>query len=384
MKRKICVITGSRADYGLLKWLMQEITWDPSLELQIVATGMHLSETFGETYKEIELDGFVINRKVETLESGDSHIEIASAISSGIIGCTLAFDSLKPDLLIVLGDRFEIFAATTAALVSRIPIAHIHGGEVTLGAFDEALRHSITKMSHLHFAAAAEYCRRIIQLGEDPSRVFNVGGLGLDAISKVNLLTRPELNQKRGIVFSKRNLLVTFHPVTLEDHTAEAQIDALLSALKELPETTLIITLPNADTGGLVIISKIKKFAETKSDAYVFDSLGQIDYLSCVNEVDGVIGNSSSGLTEVPIFKKGTINIGERQTGRLMARSVINCDPNEASISLAISRLYTEDFQASLSETISPYGTAGASKRIVNIIKTIKLDGILKKDFNDL
>ena len=381
MKRKICVVTGSRADYGLLRWLMQEIKEDPDLELQILATGMHLSETFGLTYKEIESDGFKINEKITVLNGDDSGLSLAKSISLGISGCADAFEKLKPDLIIVLGDRFEIFAATTAALVSTIPVAHLHGGEVTVGAFDESFRHSITKMSHIHFVAAEEYRNRVIQLGENPELVFNVGGLGVDALSKIKLLTKEEFEKKRGVSFSKRNLLITFHPVTLEDGSAEKQMNELLSALSELNETTLIFTLPNADTGGLVIISEIEKFVEDHSNAYSFKSLGQVDYLSCINLVDGVIGNSSSGLTEVPSFRKGTINIGDRQKGRLLATSVINVEPTKEDIKKGLSKLYSDSFRASLLRTENPYGSLGTANKIYKIVRDLELEGLLKKTF---
>ena len=381
MKRKICVVTGSRADYGLLRWLMQEIKEDPDLELQILATGMHLSETFGSTYKEIESDGFKINEKIAVLNGDDSGLSLAKSISLGVSGCAEAFERLKPDLIIVLGDRFEIFAASTAALVLTIPVAHLHGGEVTVGAIDESFRHSITKMSHIHFVAAEEYKNRVIQLGENPELVFNVGGLGVDAISKINLLTKEEFENKRGVSFSKRNLLITFHPVTLEDGSAEKQMNELLFALSELNETTLIFTLPNADTGGLVIISEIEKFVEDHSNAYSFKSLGQVDYLSCINLVDGVVGNSSSGLTEVPSFRKGTINIGDRQKGRLLATSVINVEPTKEEIKKGLSKLYSDSFRASLLRTENPYGRLGAASKIHKIVRDLELEGLLKKTF---
>jgi len=381
MKRKICVVTGSRADYGLLKWLMQEIKNDADLELQILVTGMHLSETFGSTYKEIESDGFEINEKVLVLADNDSGLSIAKSIGLGVTGCAEAFERIKPDLIVLLGDRFEIFAAATAALVLTIPVAHLHGGEVTTGAFDESFRHSITKMSHIHFVAAEEYRNRVIQLGENPDLVFNVGGLGVDAISKIKLLSKEEFEKKRGVVFSKKNLLITFHPVTLEAGSAEKQIDELLSALAELNETTLIFTLPNADTGGLSIIAKIEQFVDEYNNAYLFTSLGQIDYLSCVNLVDGVIGNSSSGLTEVPSFKKGTINIGDRQEGRLLASSVICVEPFKNDINAALQTLYLHSFQEKLETTMNPYGESGSSKKVYTIIKQINLENIQKKDF---
>lgn len=384
MGRKICVVTGSRADYGLLRWVMQGIKDDQQLTLQVIVTGMHLSPTFGLTYKEIEADGFNINYKVETLNSSDTTVDIAESISRGITGCAKALNELKPDLIIILGDRFEIFAAASAALVARIPIAHIHGGETTVGAFDEAIRHSITKMSLLHFVAAEEYRNRVIQLGENPNNVYLVGGLGVDAIKKANILPKGELEKRLKIEFKRRSLLITFHPVTLEHETSNKQMNELLSALSNLQDTTLIFTMPNADTGGLKLIEMIDKFVSVNNNSFSFISLGHQLYLSCLAQVDGVVGNSSSGLTEVPSFKKGTINIGDRQKGRLMASSVINSEPTELHISGAIKKLYSDDFQANLHSVINPYGDGEASNRILDILRFDSLDLNVKKKFHDL
>jgi len=382
MKRKICVVTGSRAEYGLLRWVMQGIKDDPELTLQVIATGMHLSESFGLTYKEIENDGFNIDFKVNSLSAVDSPIGIAESMSAGLSGCAKAFSVLHPDIILVLGDRFEIFSAVAAALVTRIPVAHLHGGEITSGAFDEAFRHSITKMSHLHFVAAEEYRNRVIQLGEDPNKVFLVGGLGIDSIKKLTLLNRPELEAELKLVLGARSLMVTFHPVTLEAETAGQQMKELLSALSCLENTTLIFTMPNADPGNQIIMKMIEEFVAGRRNAKVFTSLGQLRYLSCIAHVDGVVGNSSSGLAEVPTFKKGTINIGDRQLGRLQAKSIIDCPPNESAILDAIDKLYSIDFQASLAETTNPYGEGGASEKVVNILKSIALAGIVKKTFH--
>ena len=384
MKRKICVVTGSRAEYGLLRLVMQGIKDDPELTLQVIATGMHLSPTFGLTYNEIEADGFSIDFKVETLNSSDSPVAIADSMSRGLIGCAEAFSLLQPDVIVVLGDRFEIFVAVAAALVARIPVAHLHGGETTVGAFDEAFRHSITKMSHLHFVAAEEYRERVIQLGENPRNVFLVGGLGVDGIKEVTLLSGDELESSLGIQFQPKSLLITFHPVTLEDETSEAQLKELLSALSELSDTTLVFTMPNSDTGGLVLIRMIEEFVESHSDAHSFISLGQQRYLSCIAQVDGVVGNSSSGLTEVPSFKKGTINIGNRQFQRLQASSVINCAPEVEQIRAALVKLYSRDFKASLAMTTNPYGEGGASLKVVNVLRIAPLEGIIQKTFHDL
>ena len=384
MNRKICVITGARADYGLLRWVMQGIKDDSELTLQIIATGMHLSPEFGLTYQAIEQDGFQIDRKVEMLTSSDTTVGIAKSMGLGMIGFADALYELQPDLIVVLGDRFEIFAAVSAAMVARIPVAHLHGGEATEGMIDESIRHSITKMSQLHFVAAEVYRQRVIQLGEQPNRVFLVGGLGIDNIKRLQLLTRSDLEASLDFKFGAKNLLVTFHPVTLETATAGSQMQELLEALAQLKNTQLIFTLPNADTDGRVLIEMVHNFVDQHTNARAYSSLGQLRYLSCIAQVDGVIGNSSSGLTEVPSFKKGTINIGDRQLGRLQADSIINSDPKQESIASALTQLYSADFQGRLLKVVNPYGEGGASQSIVSTIKTISLDEILKKRFHDM
>jgi GDP/UDP-N,N'-diacetylbacillosamine 2-epimerase (hydrolysing) len=383
MSRKICVITGTRAEYGLLRRTMQGIRDDSELTLQIIATGMHLSPEFGLTYREIEKDGFQIDLKVEMLTSSDTHVGIAKSMGLGLIGFADALNELRPDLVVVLGDRFEIFAAVAAALVARIPVAHLHGGEATEGLIDEAIRHSITKMSHLHFVAADEYRQRVVQLGEQPERVFLSGGLGVDNIKNLQLLGRAELEASLDFKFGKRSLLITFHPVTLETSTAEHQMAELLAALEEQKETQLIFTMPNADTDGRVLMGMIEQFVALHPNARAYTSLGQLRYLSCIAQVDGVVGNSSSGLTEVPSFKKGTVNIGDRQQGRLQAKSVINCEPTRQSIGVALERLYSANFQTSLSQVVNPYGEGGASEKIIAAIKSVALDNVLKKRFYD-
>ena len=384
MNRKVCIITGTRAEYGLLRWVMQGIKADPELTLQIIATGMHLSPEFGLTYREIEQDGFQIDRKVEMLTSSDTPVGIAKSMGLGLIGFADALNDLHPDLIVVLGDRFEIFSAVSAALVARIPVAHLHGGEATEGSIDEALRHSITKMSHIHFVATEKSRKRVIQLGEDPNSVFLVGGLGVDAIKNIELLKREELENKLGIKFLNKNLLVTFHPETLGSQAPEKQFEELLYALDFFEDTSLIFTMPNADTGGKKITKMIEEFVETHSNAYFYKSLGQQKYLSVIAQVDGVIGNSSSGLLEVPTFKKGTINIGNRQLGREQSLSVINCKPLMESIKLALEQLYSIDFGLIVSESINPYGEGGASLRILSIIQELSLVEITKKTFYDL
>ncbi len=384
MKRQICVVTGTRAEYGLLRWLMEEIREAPGLELQIIATGMHLSPEFGLTYLEIEKDGFSIDRKVEMLLSSDTPSGVAKSMGLGLIGFGDALQQLQPDIMLVLGDRFELFSAVAAAMVARIPVAHLHGGESTEGAFDEAIRHSITKMSHLHFVAAEEYRKRVIQLGEHPERVFLVGGLGIDNIKKLELLDRSELETALEFKLGLKNLLVTFHPVTLEKESSAMQMTELLAALEKLKDTHLIFTMPNADTDSRILIGMIDQFVAKYPSARSYTSLGQLKYLSCIRHVDGVVGNSSSGLLEVPSFAKGTINIGDRQRGRLKTKSVIDCDPEQKSIAAALRKLYSKEFLLELETVQNPYGEGGASKKIVKILRDYPLESILKKPFHNL
>lgn len=381
--KKICVVTGTRAEYGLLRWVIEGIRQSPVLELQLIVTGMHLSPEFGLTVKAIEDDGFRIDRRVEMLLSSDTAVGVTKSMGLGMIGFADALAQLQPDLLLVLGDRYEIFAAAAAAMIARIPIAHLHGGETTEGAFDEAIRHSVTKMSHLHFVAAEEYRRRVIQLGEQPERVFLVGGLGIDNILRLKLLERTKLEKALDFKFQTRNLLITFHPVTLECNSSSEQIEELLAALSELADTGLIFTMPNADTEGRVLFRKIEDFCSRHPHAKSYTSLGQLRYLSCIQQVDGVVGNSSSGLAEVPSFKKGTINIGDRQRGRLSASSVINCEPERASIRAALVRLYSGAFQRRLLDAVNPYGKGGASDSIVYTLEQTVFEDLLKKSFND-
>lgn len=381
--KKICVVTGTRADYGLLQFVMEGIRNASDLHLQIVVTGMHLSPDFGMTVSEIERDGFHIDQRVEMLLSSDTPVGIAKSMGLGMIGFADAYVQLQPDVVVVLGDRFEIFAAASAALVAQIPLAHLHGGETTEGAFDEAIRHSITKMSHLHFVAADAYRKRVIQLGEDPQRVFLVGGLGVDGLSKVKLLERDALEAELDFKLGRRNLLVTFHPVTLEPGSAGGQMQELLLALDKLEDTHIIFTMPNADPDSRVLFNMVAAYVKDRPHTKVYTSLGQLRYFSVLAQVDAVVGNSSSGLTEAPSFRKGTVNIGDRQRGRLRAASVIDCEPTRASIDLAFERLYSTSFQAALPDIVSPYGHAGASDKIVQTLRTCPMSGILKKVFHD-
>ena len=364
---------------------MKEIQSTPEFDLQIVATGMHLSPEFGLTYQEIEKDGFVINEKVEMLLSSDTPSAISKSTGLGLIGFSDAINKLYPDLLIVLGDRYEILAASITAMFANIPIAHIHGGEATQGAFDEAIRHSITKMAWWHFVAADEYEKRVIQLGEDPKRVFNVGGLGVDAIKKTKLLSKKELMKKTGIKFGKKNLLITYHPETLEKESSKNAFQSLLAVLTEIKNIYLIFTMPNSDSDGRIIKTMIKEFVTKHSQSSIsFFSMGSLNYLSTLQFVDGVVGNSSSGLTEGPTFKIGTVNIGERQSGRLKSESVIDCNPDKKFITNAIKRLYSKEFQNKLKTVSNPYGNGKAIEKIMKILKKTKIPDHLKKEFYDL
>jgi GDP/UDP-N,N'-diacetylbacillosamine 2-epimerase (hydrolysing) len=384
MKKSVCVVTGSRAEYGLLRWAMEEIQASSSLELRVIVTGAHLSPEFGMTASEIESDGFAIDQRVEMLLSADTPTAITKSIGLGMIGFADALAAIKPDALLVLGDRYEILAAVTAALVARVPVAHVHGGETTQGAIDEAIRHSITKMSQLHFVAAQEYRNRVIQLGEEPSRVFCVGGLGIDGILKTKRLSRAALEESLGIKFLDRNLMVTFHPATLETDTAETQMDELLAALADLQNTAIVFTMPNADTDGRALLEKIKVFCEQHANSHWFSSLGHARYLSCLAQVDAVVGNSSSGLTEAPTFKVATVNIGDRQLGRLSAQSVIDCSPTRESIADALATVYSPDFRTKLLAVVNPYGDGGAASAIVQMLERCVGNITLKKPFHDL
>jgi len=382
--KKVCVVTGTRAEYGLLRWVMEGIRESRVLELQLVATGMHLSPEFGMTVNVIEADGFKIDRKVEMLLSSDTPVGVTKSMGLGMIGFADALAELQPDLMLVLGDRYEIFAAASAAMIARIPIAHLHGGELTEGAIDDAIRHSITKMSYLHFVAAEEYRRRVIQLGEEPVRVFNVGGLGIDGISRQQFLSRKEVESAIGLKLGARSLLITFHPVTSERGGSICYLDNLLKSISKLKETSIIFTAPGADIENRAIRKKIEQFCYEKSHAKFYVSMGQLLYLSCMKYVGGVLGNSSSGVIEAPFMKKGSINIGSRQKGRLLASSVIQAEPTVESIDEALSMLYSEEFQNKLNNIKSLYGDAGASKKIISTIEKETLIGYQDKSFYNM
>lgn len=382
--RKICVITGSRAEYGLLSGLMRAIKNDLELELQIIVTNMHLSPEFGLTYKEIENDGFNINKKIIMLLSSDTANATAKSVGLGFIGFADAYEDLQPDIVVVLGDRYEIISAVSTALFYKIPVAHLHGGEITEGAYDDCIRHSITKMSHLHFTSTETYRQRVIQLGEDPERVFNVGALGIENIKRVMLMNKDELEATLdGFTLGEKSLVVTYHPVTLENSTAAEQVQNLLQALDEFPEYKVIFTLSNSDTDGHVIIKLINEYvAKNPQRAIAYPSLGLKRYLSVLQFVCAAVGNSSSGIIEVPSFGIPTLNIGDRQKGRIAAESVLNCGTSKEDIIAGLNKiLISESVPAGMK---NPYEGKNTTADILNVIKTYPLEGLIRKSFYNL
>ncbi|WP_300704983.1 UDP-N-acetylglucosamine 2-epimerase [Bacteroides sp.] len=384
-KRKICVITGSRAEYGLLSGLMQAIQEDDYLILQIIATNMHLSPEFGLTYKEIEKDGFVIDRKVEMLLSSDTANATAKSVGLGTIGFADAYEELRPDMIVVLGDRFEILAAVSAALFYKIPVAHLHGGEITEGAYDDCIRHAITKMSHLHFTSTEEYRNRVIQLGEQPERVFNVGAIGVENIKKTSLLSKEDLEQSLQFHLGNNSILVTYHPTTLEYSTAEEQCRNLLETLEVFFDYRIIFTLPNSDTDGRIIMKQINEFvANNKGRSVAFASLGKVHYLSALQYVSAVIGNSSSGIIEVPSFGIPTLNIGNRQKGRIAAESVIHCGTSKEQIREGLQQVFSEKVKGQARNCNNPYYKENTTTLILRELKSILLKKLVQKSFYNL
>ena len=382
--KKICVITGSRAEYGLLKNLMKKIQNSKKLSLQVIVTGTHLSKKHGFTYREIEDDGFHADFKVDMKLNSDNSSEITKSMGLAMIGFSNGLEKLCPDMVVLLGDRYEIFSAAAAALIAKVPIAHLHGGESTEGAFDEAIRHSITKMSQLHFVAADEYRQRVIQLGENPTQVFKVGALGVDRLKNMSFVSRSSIEKLLKFKFQKKNLLVTFHPTTLEQCSAASQFKELLHSFQKLENTNIIFTMPNADPSGHDIRELIHRYTSKNSNSFFYESLGLELYLSVAAQVDAVIGNSSSGIIEVPSLNKATINIGDRQKGRLKANSIVDCKPNRESIQNALELVYSSKYQSSLSKVQNPYGPSGASDKIFEILENYDFSKSLKKKFFDL
>jgi len=384
-KRKICFISGSRAEYGMLYFLMKKVHSNKKLKLQLLVTGMHLSKKYGLTFREIQRDGFKIDKKITLPLLKSSSFAITKSTGTGVIKIGKSLHRMNPDLLVLVGDRFEIFAAAFAGLINRIPIAHIHGGEITKGSFDDALRHSITKMSNWHFVANKKYKKRVIQLGENPNHVFISGGLGVDTVKKTKFLKKNILEKKLKFKFDKKNLMITFHPVTLDKESGLKSLKLILRAISKLKNTKLFFTLPNADPDNHIIRKIINNFANNKKlNSNVFISLGRINYLSILKNVDAVVGNSSSGLLEAPSLKVATINIGDRQEGRLKSKSVIDCDSSEDSITKAIKKIYTKKFQKKLKKCKNPNDSGNASEKIFKIISSKKLPVDTKKNFFDL
>lgn len=384
--KKICVVTGTRAEYGLLMPLLEQIKNAEDLELQLLVTGMHLSPEFGLTYKLIEADGYKINEKVDILLSSDSPVGISKSMGLGMIGFSESFERLQPDMVVLLGDRYETFSAAATASAARIPISHLHGGETTEGAFDEAFRHAITKMSWLHFTSTELYRKRVIQLGEEPNRVFNIGAIGIENIIKMDLMSKEELEKNLGIKFKKQLLLVTFHPVTLEKNTSATQFKELLESLDKVNDATIIFTKANSDTDGRIINRLIDEYTIKHSDNTLsFTSMGQLRYLSTMKIATAVIGNSSSGIIEAPTFKVPTVNIGDRQKGRIQAESVINCEPTKDTIVDSLKIALSEDFNLKIKNIKNPYGDGVVSEKILNILENfLNKPIILKKVFYDL
>ena len=383
---KISVITGSRSEFGLSKWVIKKIHEDSQLELSLLVTGMHLSPEFGDTFKEIEDVGFKIDRKIEILMSSDTSIGISKSVGLGIISFSEALEQIKPDLVMVLGDRFEIFSACIAANFLKIPIAHIHGGERTEGSIDESIRHSITKMSHFHFASTEEYRNRIIQLGENPKKVFCTGTPGIDSIYNYKLLNKNELESKLNFKLGKLSAVVTYHPDTLEKDNKTKNIINLLEAFNEFEDLKVVFCLPNADTYGRTLSFIVKKYFDDNPKKGVTSiNLGQKVYLSAILNTNLVIGNSSSGIIEAPSFKKPTVNVGDRQKGRLSGDTVIHVNNSKKSIIAGIKKALSKEFTNNIKKSKNPYGDKGASERIVDIIKQIKLDdNTIKKEFFDM
>ena len=384
-QRRVCIITGSRAEYGLLYWLLREIRADSRLALQIIVTGAHLSPEFGLTYRAIEEDGFHIDRKIEVLLSSDTMTGISKAVGLGVIGFADAFADLNPDIVVVLGDRFEVLAAAQAALFAGIPIAHISGGEVTQGAVDDVIRHCITKMSRYHFVAAEDYRRRAIQLGEAPGSVFNVGDPGLDNIVRLDLMNRNELSASLDFDLARPFLLTTYHPVTTGVGDPRLGMRVLLAALDAFPTHTVVFTKSNADAGARALTGMVEEYTAAQPHrAKLFTSLGQLRYLSVMRHCAAVVGNSSSGIVEAPAMGKPTVNIGPRQHGRLKANSIIDCDETTEAITSALHKALSPSFSAQAANTTSLYGNCSASTQIKDQLAALDVQRNFAKPFHDL
>tara|TARA_Y100001970_G_scaffold66410_1_gene84813 strand:+ start:12858 stop:14018 length:1161 start_codon:yes stop_codon:yes gene_type:complete len=382
--KKISIITGSRSEYGLLKNLIKLIEKDRTFKLQLIVTGMHLSKQHGFTYKEIISDGIKIRNKINLKIKNDSKFEISKSIGKGIDSFTKIFNFNKPDLVLLLGDRHEILPAALVALIYNIPVAHIGGGELTEGAIDDSIRHSITKLSHFHFVANNIYKKRIIQMGESPKNIFVTGGLGVDKIKNLKLLSKKELEKKIKFKIKKRNLIVTFHPVTLEKKSSKTYFRQILEALKKLKDTSIIFTMPNNDPEYSVIFKMVKKFVKENKNSVYFLNLGHLKYFSCVKYSKLVLGNSSSGILEVPNLKVPTVNIGNRQKGRIKGKSVIDCKPERTAILNAIKKAELFYSKRQTKSFKNPYGKQGATRKIYKILKNLNLKNAVQKKFFDI
>lgn len=378
MSKKVCIVTGTRAEYGILKPLMKRLKAEENLELQIVATGMHLSPEFGLTYKNIENDGFIINEKLEVLMSSDTPVGVSKSMGLTLISFAEAYERLKPDMIVILGDRYETFSAMAAASVTRIPVAHIHGGEVTEGAFDEAFRHSMSKMAYLHFTSTETYRRRVIQLGEDPMRVFNVGAMGVENAMTIPVLSKKRLEKKLSINLGEKYFLILFHPVTLEDNTSAAQMKGLLKVISTYKDYNKVFIKGNSDTEGRIINEMIEKYVSIDEKAFAFSSLPVEDYMNLIRNSECLIGNSSSGIIEAPSFGIPTLNIGDRQKGRIKAESVMDCPSDKKSIKEALSSLSEEKFKEKIKSSRNPYDNGNSSEKILNEIK----NGLFENEIN--
>lgn len=385
--RKICVVTGTRAEYGLLSRLMRMIKDSQDTNLQVIATNMHLSSKYGNTYQEIEKDGFNIDVKVPIIDetAPDNAVTTLKSMATALAGFADAYNTLKPDLVVVLGDRYEILAAATAALIERIPIAHLYGGEVTEGAYDDAIRHSITKMSQLHFASTEAYRHRVIQMGEQPDRVFYIGAVGVENVKRLPLMSKNEIEKEIDFTIDNNTILVTYHPVTLGNRTAKDDINDFIAVLEERKDLRVIFTMPNSDTGSIFIVEAVNGFVERNSDrAKAFKSLGVVRYLSVMKQVAAVVGNSSSGIVEVPSFGIPTLNIGDRQKGRIQAESTYNCLPDKDSVLKGLDMVLSREFRELASKVHNPYEKANTAEEIFKVISTYPIEQLNQKHFYDI
>jgi UDP-N-acetylglucosamine 2-epimerase (non-hydrolysing) len=383
MTKKVTVFTGTRAEYGLLYWLLKDIQSDEELSLQLLVSGMHLSPEFGETYRQIEKDGFKIDEKIEILLSSDSAVGTAKSMGLGVLGFADALTRLSPDVLVILGDRFEALAAAQTAMILRIPVVHLHGGEITEGAYDDAIRHAITKLSYLHATSTEEYRQRVIQLGEAPERVFNVGAIGLDHLNRGAFMSVDELAVSLQFPLQMPYVVVTYHPVTLADEEPTASFNSLLEALDKYPDVQVILTYPNADDGGRKIIPLLEAYAAKQTQRVLaIPSLGQVRYLSAIKHAAAVVGNSSSGIIEVPSLDVPTVNIGMRQKGRLAATSVLHCDATTSAIHAALEVAFSRSYKVADAPVHNPYGQGNASQKVISMLKNLKFTSV--KSFYDV